>query len=53
MERIEIYNLLKETFGEKKVLEYVVTGEEKKGLRDPFYLNRNRSASRNRAVPAG
>lgn len=38
MEHIEIYNRLREQFGPEKVIEHVVTGDEEKGLRDPFIL---------------
>ncbi|HQH73461.1 MAG TPA: NADH-quinone oxidoreductase subunit C [bacterium] len=38
MEHVEIYNRLRETFGEEKILEHAVTGDEKKGFRDPFIL---------------
>ncbi|MGI6457313.1 MAG: NADH-quinone oxidoreductase subunit C [bacterium] len=38
MEHLSIYDLLKETFGDEKVLEHVVTGEEETGLRDSFIL---------------
>lgn len=38
MEQNEIFELLKKTFGEEKILEYVVTGDEKKGYRDPYIL---------------
>ncbi|RJP20228.1 MAG: NADH-quinone oxidoreductase subunit C [Candidatus Omnitrophota bacterium] len=40
MEHIDLYNLLKERFGEETVLEHVVTGDPAKGLRDPFILIR-------------
>ncbi len=38
MEMQAIYEHLKKHFGEEKILEYVVTGDEKKGYRDPFIL---------------
>lgn len=38
MEQIEIFEILQSTFGNEKIKEYVVTGDEKKGLRDPFIL---------------
>ncbi len=41
MEHIDIFNVLKEQFGEQKILEHVVTGDEKKGLRDPYILIEN------------
>ncbi|MEW6233776.1 MAG: NADH-quinone oxidoreductase subunit C [Candidatus Omnitrophota bacterium] len=40
MEHLAIFALLRETFGEEKILEHVITGDEKKGLRDPFILAR-------------
>jgi len=38
MEHLEIFALLRQTFGEEKVKEHIVTGDEKKGFRDPFIL---------------
>ncbi len=38
MEHLELFNLLRETFGENAVIEHVITGDEKKGFRDPFVL---------------
>lgn len=38
MDHSELFNLLKDTFGAEAALELVVTGDEKKGLRDPFIL---------------
>lgn len=38
MEHREIFELLKKQFGEEKILEHIVTGDEKKGLADPYIL---------------
>ncbi len=38
MEHVEIFNRLREVFGGEKILEHVITGDEKKGPRDPFIL---------------
>ena len=38
MDHIQIFELLREKFGPDKVLEHIVTGDEKKGFRDPFIL---------------
>lgn len=38
MEHLDIFQLLKDTFGEEKVKEHIVTGDEKKGYRDPYIL---------------
>lgn len=38
MEHIDIYKLLSEKFGGETIIEHVMTGDEKKGFRDPFIL---------------
>ncbi len=38
MEHLDIFNLLREKFGEEIILEHVFSGDEEKGLRDPFIL---------------
>ncbi|MBI1389584.1 MAG: NADH-quinone oxidoreductase subunit C [bacterium] len=43
MEHIEIFNRLRQQFGEEVVLEHVVTGDEAKGFRDPYILLKTES----------
>ena len=38
MEHLELFNLLRETFGEDAVIEHVVSGDEAKGFRDPYIV---------------
>ena len=38
MEHVKLYETLREQFGADKILEHVVTGDEKKGFRDPYIL---------------